>query len=190
MLAVSGFLTGAKPFRWDSPWSSKAEARATSEPCRAHGLLNRPTVIVEDPYMLSWSLAAQYLALARRFAAETPSLMLEIEATLVWLGGLGGVRVPRRAEVREYLVRHPDMIEVAESLCAAASRRLREDCQVSLEVYHDPEIEDEYLTLYVRQQEYDEGLLTPIEELYQACEQQLIGRSGWLLVTTDFRPPT
>ena len=59
--------------------------------------------------------------------------------------------------------------------------------QLSLEVYHDPEIEDEYLTLYVRQADYDEHVLSTIEDIRAGYEGELAGRSGWLLVTTDFR---
>jgi hypothetical protein len=59
-----------------------------------------------------------------------------------------------------------------------------------LELYRDPEIDDEYLTLYVRQRRYDaDKLLEEIEDLRAGSQAALRETSGWLLVTTDFRPP-
>lgn len=96
---------------------------------------------------------------------------------------------PQPNEVRDYLLRYPDMTDLALSVCAAVSARFGAYAQLSLEVYHDPEIEDEYLTLYVRQQDYAENLLDGLEEISEEYEEELAERTGWLLVTTDFGPP-
>jgi len=97
--------------------------------------------------------------------------------------------VPQPAEVRDYLLRYPDMTDLLLSVCKMARERFGAPTQLSLEVYHDPEIEDEYLTLYVRQENYDEQILDKVESICAEYEKMIAGRSGWLLVTTDFQPP-
>ncbi len=81
------------------------------------------------------------------------------------------------------------MADMVVHVCDLASRCLGPQSHLSLEVYHDPEIEDEYLTLLVRQEIYDECLLDAIQDVRKEYQQELAGASGWFLVTTDFEPP-
>lgn len=83
-----------------------------------------------------------------------------------------------------------DMRALVQAVCRTATARFGEQVQLSLEVYRDPEIQDEYLTLYVRQETYDEQLPNTIDEVSAACESLLVNTSGWLLVTTDFCSPS
>lgn len=99
------------------------------------------------------------------------------------------VFIPQPAEVRNYLTRYPDMIDISTSVCKTISERFGIQARLFLEVYHDPEIEDEYLTLYVRQEHYDVNILDMIENISTKYDEELAGKSGWLLVTTDFQPP-
>lgn len=99
------------------------------------------------------------------------------------------IKIPKPAEVRDYLLRCSDLTNILPLVCRIARERFGMYTQLSLEVYHDPEIEDEYLTLYVRQEHYDKGVLDTIEDICTQYEGKLAGKSGWLLVTTDFRPP-
>ena len=96
--------------------------------------------------------------------------------------------IPKPAEVRDYLLRYSDLTNILPFVCKIARERVGIYPELSLEVYCDPEIEDEYLTLYVRQQDYDEDILDTIEDIRAQYEAKLAGKSGWLLVTTDFRP--
>ena len=100
-----------------------------------------------------------------------------------------GITIPRPSEVRDYLISYPDMTDLLLSACDLARQQFDSQVQLSLEVYHDPEIEDEYLTLYIRQQNYDEDILDTIEDICALYEGKLAGKSGWFLVTTDFRSP-
>ena len=100
-----------------------------------------------------------------------------------------GISIPRPDEVRAYLRQHPDMVPVVEAAGAAAVERVQEGTQLSLELYQDPEIEDEHLALYLRQSFYDVSVLQTLDEIRSACQSALSGRSGRLCVTTDFRPP-
>jgi hypothetical protein len=61
--------------------------------------------------------------------------------------------------------------------------------QISLELYHDPEIHDEYLTIFVRQEEYEPDIIDKIDAICREYEQGLAGIDGYLLVNTDFQPP-
>jgi len=99
------------------------------------------------------------------------------------------IRIPNPPEVREYLLLYPDLVTILPFVCKIARERVGMDPELSLEVYCDPEIEDEYLTIYVRQQHYTGNILDKIEDVRKQYEEMLIRRSGWLLVTTDFHPP-
>jgi hypothetical protein len=103
-----------------------------------------------------------------------------------------GIVVPRPREVSEYLRQHPDLAELVPALCAEARREFdeaNEATELSLEVYRDPEVNDRYLTLYVRQRNSGADLLPRIHRVGEAHAKDLAGVSGNLLVTTDFRAP-
>ena len=99
------------------------------------------------------------------------------------------VDVRRPGEVRQYLLKHPDMAGLVRSACDRARGRLHPQMQLLLELYRDPEIDDEYLTLYVRQSHYDEKVLQVIDQLNRESETEKAGKSGWLVISTDFRRP-
>ncbi len=103
------------------------------------------------------------------------------------------ILIPQPDEVRSYLLSYPDIANLLPPVCEMARERFGKFVQLSLEVYHDPEIEDEYLTLYVRQEHYDEQIMDRIKEIratYETeYETELIDTAGWFLVTTDFYPP-
>ena len=62
--------------------------------------------------------------------------------------------------------------------------------QISLEVYHDPEIDDSYLVIYVRQNPYSEDIIELIDEINELIAYNLsCDVSGWVSVTTDFNFP-
>jgi hypothetical protein len=112
----------------------------------------------------------------------------QIESVLASLCSLQ-ILIPRPAEVRGYLLRSPDLADLLPFIGGVAREGLGIETHLSLEWYHDPEIEDEYLTLYVRQEHYDGHIMDIIERVRSAYEEKLAERSGWLLVTTDFRRP-
>ena len=100
-----------------------------------------------------------------------------------------GIEVPRPDEIRAYLSQHLDMVDLLSAVCLETLNQLGDRVQLSLEVYHDPEIEDEYLALYARQRKYDEDLLDRLDVISNQYEEYLVDKSGWLLLTTDFQPP-
>ncbi len=113
---------------------------------------------------------------------------VHIEAALNDLQGIE-VDVPQSEKVRDYLLRYFDLTSLIPLVCSMARKKFALEAYLSLELYRDPEIEDEYLVLYVRQENYDERIMDKIEDVCDEYEVMLSGKSGWLLVTTDFSPP-
>lgn len=112
----------------------------------------------------------------------------EIEAILFKLSFLE-VRLGQLKEIKDYLFRFRDLIDLILPVCNAARKRFGFQAQLALEVYHDPEVEDEYLVLYVRLNKYDESVIKRIKEIRKEYEGEFAGGKGWFLLTTDFRPP-
>ena len=97
--------------------------------------------------------------------------------------------IPDPAAVCDYLLHHEDLVDFLICTCEIVSDRLREVSQLSLELYEDPEIEDRHLTLYARHERYEQHLLDTMDAVSAEFEGELAGKSGWFLLTTDFRPP-
>lgn len=125
--------------------------------------------------------------IGHREMEQTPSLVAEINSLLNQVQELG-ICLGRQDEIREYLLQFPDLIEVIPLAVNAALDHLSE-AQLFLEVYHDPEIEDQYLVLYVRVQKYAESVMEQIEAAEREYIDFLIGKEGWLQLSTDFREP-
>lgn len=122
------------------------------------------------------------MALRKHIGLTTP-----IEAVLNILL-TRGVQIPSTKSISQYLRRYPDMTDILVQICGSIKERFDSDTQLSLEVYEDREIDDRYLTLYVRQVAYEKDLLDKIDRITQDYSETLSGKSGWLLITTDFRP--
>ena len=99
------------------------------------------------------------------------------------------VMIPETSEVSEYLHAHPDLSCLIPPICCKLIKTFHEDARLFLEIYRDPEIHDEYLTLYVRKNVYEDRILDCIDEAMAEFEPALGSASGWLLVTTDFLLP-
>lgn len=148
-------------------------------------LFESQALSIASSFYLDW-VGSIYYKFTSRGSANLTSLIEQVLNQLRqdW------IRIPNPPEVREYLLRYPDLANVLPFVCKIARERVGIHPKLYLEVYHDPEIEDEYLTLYVRQQHYDEEILDTIEDIRTQYEAYLARKSGWLLVTTDFRPPS
>jgi hypothetical protein len=100
-----------------------------------------------------------------------------------------GVLIPGRADISNYLLRHPDTTAWLVGLARAAREQLPPNAQLSLELYRDPESDDAYLTLYFRQRKYTPGLMDRADAIMAQFEHEIEACSGWILLTTDFHPP-
>lgn len=97
-------------------------------------------------------------------------------------------QIARESQVREYLSLFADIADVA-SYAVEAARRRFPDAQLVLDVYQDPEIDDEYLVLYVRMPHYDDSVMERIAAAEAEYLDMLADKSGWIQLTTDFRTP-
>lgn len=87
-----------------------------------------------------------------------------------------------------YLNEHPDMLDVVQRFLEVFMVCFVED-ELTLELYNDMESDDEYLTLCIRQEVYEDDIMKKIEECAKKFDDELSDKSGWILVTTDFQPP-
>jgi hypothetical protein len=113
------------------------------------------------------------------------SLVAEIHLLLYQVQALG-VILKSDDRIRQYLLRFPDLLDVIPRAIGGVRRHLPES-QLFFDVYHDPEMEDEYLILYVRLKNYDVSVIERIEAAEREYIDLLAQREGWLQVSTDFR---
>ena len=89
--------------------------------------------------------------------------------------------------IRNYLLCYPDIIDLILPICRHVKKEFPSPAQVLLEVYRDPEIDDKYISIEICQKEYDENVMKQIEQIEAEHQEELIGKSGWIIVTTNFR---
>ena len=99
-----------------------------------------------------------------------------------------GIEVQDSTNVNLYFAQHPEMLHITLAVYETAKSMFSVSTRFSLMVYVDPEINDRYLTLYVRQQSYDSNILDQIEQISERLHELAKGVSGRLLITTDFQP--
>jgi hypothetical protein len=121
-------------------------------------------------------------------ADKTTDLTGQIDDVLNWLVARD-VRIENPADIRSHLLRYSDLLLVIPTIWKKAVGLLAPSTQFSLTLYRDPEIQDEYLTLYARQEKYEKGILDLLHIINIECEDLLSNFSGWFLTTTDFRSP-
>ena len=97
------------------------------------------------------------------------------------------VLVPDEPAVDRYLGSYPSLAVALPAICAHVRKQLGDAVELSLELYRDPEIDDSFLALYVRQETYDASVMDRIQAAREPLD--LASGEGCLLVTTDFRPP-
>lgn len=119
---------------------------------------------------------------------ESVDITLPIEFALKYISSIQIV-IPNPEELRNYLHRYTDIIELVMSVCEETRNHFILPTQLSLELYRDPEIDDQYLTLYVRQNKYEKDIMNKIEEIRLSYCDVLADKTGYFLLTTDFQFP-
>lgn len=100
-----------------------------------------------------------------------------------------GVLVPDVVGVGNYLADHPNIEHLLFSVCDSAIKEFGVEAQLSLELYEDPEIPDNYLMLYIRQEKYQKDIMNRIKAVWSSYKNSPDRKLGRLFVTTDFGPP-
>jgi len=110
--------------------------------------------------------------------AESPGVELPSE-----------VRVPRPSAVAAYLQSDPDLVPIVSGMATALVSEFRnERHEIELTLYEDPEIDDPHLVFYVRIPEYADAFMQRLRDVSGRFDDLLANTSGWVLITTDFRP--
>jgi hypothetical protein len=112
-----------------------------------------------------------------------------IENSLLYLQYYLGFRFPAPEEVIDYLQKHRSLYDITLYACTLTEEKFGSHAQISLELYKDPEIDDQYLTIYVRQTEYEPDIIEKIDTVCREFAPSMTGEQGYILVTTDFYPP-
>ena len=112
----------------------------------------------------------------------------DVASLVAYLEGRG-VLVLERRPVLAYLRAHPDLLPVVRRVADAAVERLGDRCELSLEVYRDPEHGGKHLSLYARQSPNEPGLLDEIDAITDKYWQLPSETTGWFYLTTDYQRP-
>jgi hypothetical protein len=99
------------------------------------------------------------------------------------------VLLPKRDDLETYLTMHTDLACLLDDMCKKVRAAFGPATDLSLEMYTDPEFDDRYLTLYVRQEPYAPDIIDRIDSVCADFHRPLETVSGYFLVTTDFRRP-
>lgn len=100
-----------------------------------------------------------------------------------------GVLVLERRPVLAFLRAHPDLLPVVRRVADAALDQLGDRCELSLEVYRDPEHGGKHLSLYAREWPNKSGLIDAIDEITVKYWQLAPEATGWFYLTTDYQRP-
>jgi hypothetical protein len=99
------------------------------------------------------------------------------------------VIIPDPGEVGAYLRQHADLAQLLPEVCGRVRRAFGREPELSLEVHRDPETDDRYLTLYVRQHKYDVAIMERIEDVSSRFHDLLMAVSGHFLLAADHHRP-
>ena len=97
--------------------------------------------------------------------------------------------IPNPAEAERYLGEHAELRSALPQICQRVREEFGPDAELLLELYRDPEIDDRYLTLEVRQERYDSNIIERLDQISGEFADELEPCSGQILLTTDFGRP-
>jgi len=98
------------------------------------------------------------------------------------------IRINNINSIRDYLIEFPDIIDIIPKAVNSAKKYFP-NAQIVLDFYIDPEIDDEYPIIYVRAEDYDDKFMELLNKAEEDFMEDLIGKKGWILLTTDFGKP-
>lgn len=99
------------------------------------------------------------------------------------------ILLPEAQEVTAYLAAHPQLARLLPNIGAQVRQAFGPQVELTLELYKDPEIDDRYLTLYVRKVQYEPDILDRLQSVSERFNHRLEKVPGYLLLATDFSRP-
>jgi len=96
------------------------------------------------------------------------------------------VRIPFELAIWNHLKQFPKMAKPLSDACDLSRQEFQES-ELSLEIFYDPESNDQYPTLYVREEFYQDDILDRIEKISENFDRFFERNVGWFLITTDFK---
>ena len=118
---------------------------------------------------------------------QSISISIQIEDIISSLKNMS-IIINHADDIRDYLI-NSNLGWLLIPICQKAKSLFQENAKLYLKVYHDPEIKEKYLVLYIRQDNYYKDIIEIIEKLSEDIEDIVSNTSGWFLITTDFAPP-
>ncbi|NLB01170.1 MAG: hypothetical protein GX837_09490 [Methanomicrobiales archaeon] len=158
-------------------------------PSSVDAFANRITELFSGISLEYCEFVAEKIALNENWR-DSISLYPAIEASLLGLRDYLGFVFPHPGDVVDYLIQNPGLYDVVMHACSMTAEEFGSTSQIALDVFHDPESNDRYLTLYVRQERYEDDIITRMDRICNRYEPALMDLSGWLLLTTDYKPPS
>jgi hypothetical protein len=114
-----------------------------------------------------------------------PSLWSEVAQGLA----SSSIRLSSPDGVSSYLAGHTELARLLPEICRVVRRELGPRVELSLELYKDPEVDDRYLTLYVRMERYEPNIMDHLQEVSSRFDSSLEAVPGYFLLATDFSRP-
>jgi hypothetical protein len=137
------------------------------------------------PHEIRVETTGEYASLVFHQAAVLQSAVTKLCAELAE----HSIEIPNHNDVLRYLEQHVDLAAVVPSVCGQARQEFGDAAQLIIDIYRDPEIDDRYLRLCVRLPSYSDDTMAQVDHVSEPFDEDLCRASGYLLVTTDFRPP-
>jgi Txe/YoeB family toxin of Txe-Axe toxin-antitoxin module len=135
------------------------------------------------------NVRVEFLKKVRRERKSKNSIKSKVNEVIESLSNDPQLRVKNPEQIEQYLVKHSRIIDVVLKAINSAKKHFPE-AQLVFDLYRDPEIRDQYLVLYVRLRKYDkEDFLTRINKAEAEFLDDLVGKKGWIQLTTDFQEP-
>jgi hypothetical protein len=116
------------------------------------------------------------------------SSILEVDIENVLRELSKDIRINNINSIRDYLIEFPDIIDIIPKAVNSAKKYFP-NAQIVLDFYIDPEIDDKHPIIYVRAKDYDNKFMELLDKAEDEFLKDLIGKKGWILLTTDFGKP-
>jgi hypothetical protein len=95
------------------------------------------------------------------------------------------INEPQR--IRHYLSCFRELIDLIPIAVNIAKKHFPES-SIVLSAYEDPEINDSYIILYIRLNEYDDSFIDKLAIAESELLPLLTDKEGWIQMSTDFEP--